>query len=90
MAACIALLRCIEQAPILPLSSESCAAAISFCYAFAISHVLDHGFGLAQVVAAIVGAHFRGVGGNGGIGEGSDSGCHDQSIEHGTFPSSVF
>src|SRR3954451_18834660 len=31
MVACIALLRCAPHAPILPLSSESCAAAISFC-----------------------------------------------------------
>ena len=66
MPACIALLRCIAQAPILPLSIASCAAAISFCaidLAFAVGHVLDHGFGLAEVVAAAAGAHLAALAG---------------------------
>jgi hypothetical protein len=53
--------------------------------AFAISHVLDHGFGLLRLLPLQSALTFAALGGNGGIGEGSDSGCHDQSINDTAF-----
>ena len=67
---CIALLRYAAQTPALPLSSASWAAAISFCggdLPLTVSHVLDHRFSLAQIVAAAGRFDSRGVGGRDGI-----------------------
>ena len=90
---CIALLRCMPQAPILPLSIASCAAAISFCAAnlpspSAIASIVASV--LVEVGAAAAGAHPGGVGGNDGVGNGSHGGCCEQFIEHVVFPFSVF